>query len=116
MRVPSFLNFLTLSARGSESVESHSEKRSAALPPGVSSVKFLGNAYDNNFPNVYRDNGGGGNINGVNFIVWSDTSTTNGGPNGALTSFVSNSIAALEYVSNTSYALNAEPDKLTKLE
>ncbi|MCJ1313584.1 hypothetical protein MMC25_007263 [Agyrium rufum] len=61
----------------------------ASLPP-TGSCAYLGQA-TSNFPNVTRDGGGGGTINGENLIIFSDTQTYNG--NGALTSFVSNSIA-----------------------
>lgn len=100
MHLPPFLHFLGLSARTFEpavQIDTAIERRSTV--PKVASIRELGTAYNTNFPNVYRDNGGGGNLNGINFVVFSDTGVTNGGPNGALTWFVSNSIAAIDYVS-----------------
>lgn len=97
--MPSVLHLLNLSAPAVEPdvrASTFLEKRSTV--PKVESIRQLGTAYDPNCPNVYRDNGGGGQINGINFIVFSDTGMTNGGPNGNLTWFVSNSIAAMVYV------------------
>ncbi len=74
---------------------------SAALPPSYT-VTELGTTFDNNFPNVYRDNGGGGSVGGINYVVFSDTAVTNGGRNGDLVYFVSNSIAVMDYVSRYS--------------
>ena len=62
------------------------------LPPSFT-VEEIGMANDTAFPNVYRDGGGGGLVNGKNIIVYSDTSTTSGGPSASLRYFTSNSIA-----------------------
>ena len=62
------------------------------LPPSFT-VEEIGTANDTAFPNVYRDGGGGGLVNGKNVIVFSDTSTTSGGPAASLRYFTSNSIA-----------------------
>ncbi|KAF2814104.1 uncharacterized protein BDZ99DRAFT_231473 [Mytilinidion resinicola] len=65
--------------------------RSGTLPP-----KFTVSEYSNDavgFPNVYRDGGGGGTINGKNIIVFCDTTTTDGGPSGKMIGFTSNSAA-----------------------
>jgi len=94
----SFLFILKLSLIVRANALPQLPKRSGTLPPVVSSVNLLGTAYDNNFPNVYRDNGGGGKVNGLNLIVFADTSVTNGGRNGELVYFVSNSVAVMNYV------------------
>lgn len=109
MHLPPFLHFLGLSARtvgSSIQVEAAIERRSTV--PKVASIRELGTAYDTNFPDVYRDNGGGGYLNGVNFVVFSDTGVTNGGPNGDLTWFVSNSIAAMDYVRHSPHSFPSE--------
>ena len=62
---------------------------SAALPPSFS-VTYLGQA-TSNFPNVTRDGGGGGTVNGENLIIFDDTEVHNA--LGNLTHFVPNSIA-----------------------
>jgi hypothetical protein len=99
MYLPRFFDFLGLSAYASQiSLQEDAAIERRSTVPTVASIVQLGSAYDPNFPNVYRDNGGGGNLNGINFIVFADTGVTNGGPNGALTWFVSNSIAAIDYV------------------
>jgi hypothetical protein len=100
MYIPRFLHFLSLSAKAAEplvQVDTHIARWSTTVPQ-VASIRELGTTYDNDFPNVFRDNGGGGNLNGINFIVFSDTAVTDGGAGGALTWFVSNSIAAINYV------------------
>jgi len=96
MRISSLSNIVKLSLLVGANAQV--EKRSGTLPPVVSSVDLLGTAYDTNFPNVYRDNGGGGKVNGLNLVVFADTSVTNGGRNGELVYFVSNSVAVLDYV------------------
>ena len=63
-----------------------------SLPPSFV-VEDIGTTNDTAFPNVYRDGGGGGLISGKNIIVFSDTSTTTGGPSDSLKYFTSNSIA-----------------------
>lgn len=49
-----------------------------------------GSSWDPNFPNMYRDGGGGITVAGVNLMTFSDTYTTNGGLTGSWTSFVAN--------------------------
>ena len=49
----------------------------ATLPPQTN-VKFIGTT-NSNLPNIFRDGGGGGKINGLNFLIFSDgIYTTNG--------------------------------------
>ena len=49
----------------------------AKLPPQTN-VKFIGRT-TSNLPNIFRDGGGGGKINGLNFMIFSDgIYTTNG--------------------------------------
>ena len=86
------------------------QKRKPTLPPTVSSVDILGTTFDSKFPNVYRDNGGGGNISGINFVVFADTTITSGGPNGAMTSFASNTIAAMVHVCFPTSLKAADPN------
>jgi len=65
--------------------------RAASLPP-----KFTVSEYSNDavgYPNVYRDGGMGGTLNGHNIIVFCDTTTTNGGPKGSMIGFTTNSAA-----------------------
>ena len=81
-----FLISLLLANRSLAFVDDHT------LPPTFT-IKEIGTTNDTAFPNVYRDGGGGGLINGENVIVFSDTSTTTGGPSGSLKYFTSNSIA-----------------------
>ena len=47
----------------------------------------MGQATDSGFPDVMRDRGDGGSINGKNIIVFSDTSTSDG--TGGLKGFTS---------------------------
>lgn len=67
------------------------------IPPIVVSSVNLGYATDVEFnPNLYRDGGGGGLINGINVIVFSDTWT-----NGTDNSFWHNTIAYMGIVRYT---------------
>jgi hypothetical protein len=69
--------------------------RAASLPPRYS-IQKLGYT-TSNFPNIYRDGGGGGTINGLNFILFSDGIYTSGGVPASdlhnMLNFSSNSIA-----------------------
>ena len=62
------------------------------LPPRVS-VEEIGTTFNELFPNVYRDGGGGGTVNGKHIIVFSDTISTKGDLKAPMTGFTSNSIA-----------------------
>lgn len=61
----------------------------AQLPPSFSVSTYAGKA--TGFPNVDRDGGGGGVLNGKNVLIFSDTITTNDA--GAMVNFSSNSYA-----------------------
>ncbi|KAK7183176.1 hypothetical protein DPSP01_011441 [Paraphaeosphaeria sporulosa] len=63
----------------------------ANLPPKFT-VDSIG-IQSSNFPDVYRDGGGGGTINGVNIMTFSDTTTTAGGVTGSMKGFADNTIA-----------------------
>ncbi|KAI9745020.1 MAG: hypothetical protein M1818_001298 [Claussenomyces sp. TS43310] len=71
----------------------------ASLPP-TSSVLLLGNT-SSTIPNIYRDGGGGGQVNGLNFLNWADGVTTTGGvpdsENSNWINFTSNSISYSGY-------------------
>jgi hypothetical protein len=97
----SFLfNALTLSLLVGANPLPRMQRRGAAFPPKYTVNQLDGFANQTSFPQVYRDNGGGGNINGVNLVVFSDTSITANGAGrfGPLEHFVSNSVAAMKYV------------------
>jgi hypothetical protein len=68
--------------------------------PQVPRVEAIGTTISN-FPNIYRDGGGGGKINGLNLMIFSDGIYTSGGLPGSDNSnwvnFTSNSIAASNY-------------------
>lgn len=75
-------------------------KTRATLPPTYSVVP-LGDT-TSTIPNIYRDGGGGGKINGLNFIWFADGITTTGGVPDTTSldnwvNFSSNSIAYSEY-------------------
>jgi hypothetical protein len=101
MHVSFLFNALTLSLLVGANPLPRIQRRGAALPPKYTVNELDGFANQTSFPQVYRDNGGGGNINGVNIVVFSDTSITADGAGrfGPLEHFVSNSVAAMEYVS-----------------
>ncbi|KAK3331505.1 hypothetical protein B0H66DRAFT_98761 [Apodospora peruviana] len=65
------------------------------ITASVVSLGFL----TSNYPNIYRDGGGGGQVNGLNLIMFSDGMYTSGGvPNdNNLRNFTSNSIAVSGY-------------------
>ena len=69
---------------------------SLRLPPTFS-VKEIGTTFNELFPNVYRDGGGGGTVNGKHIIVFSDTISTKGDLKAPMTGFTSNSIAYVRY-------------------
>lgn len=77
--------------------------RRASLPPVIQSAVTLGNS-TSNFPRIYRDGGGGGQINGKNYAIFSDgIYTTSGIPKNDLSNwanFTSNSIALIANPSN----------------
>ena len=100
MHVSFLFNALTLSLLVGANPLPRIQRRGAALPPKYTVNELDGFANQTSFPQVYRDNGGGGNINGVNLVVFSDTSITANGAGrfGPLEHFVSNSVAAMEYV------------------
>ncbi|KAM7189448.1 hypothetical protein V8F33_010031 [Rhypophila sp. PSN 637] len=68
--------------------------------PRILNIQSLGST-TSNLPNIYRDGGGGGKINGINFIIFSDSLYTSGGvpksDNSNLVNFSSNSLAASNY-------------------
>jgi hypothetical protein len=101
MHISFIFNALTLSLLVGANPLPRVQRRGAALPPKYTVNELDGFANQSSFPQVYRDNGGGGNINGVNLVVFSDTSVTpdGSGRNGELIHFVSNSVAAMQYVS-----------------
>ncbi|KAK0712567.1 hypothetical protein B0T26DRAFT_856723 [Lasiosphaeria miniovina] len=73
--------------------------RAVAVPPP--SVEFLGRT-TSNFPNVFRDGGGGGRINGLNMMIFSDGIYTKDGRPPAedfsnWANFSSNSIAVSDW-------------------
>ena len=72
------------------------------LPSTPAYVANLGLTSDSAFnPNIRRDGGGGGYVNGRHIIGFSDTITVNNGQHGALTdfdSFVHNTFAYMGYV------------------
>ena len=78
---------------------SRTVSRRASLPPQYT-YQIIGNS-SSTFPNVYRDGGGGGQINGLNFVVFADgTETTGGYPlddGSNFAGFESNSIVYSEY-------------------
>jgi hypothetical protein len=100
MHVSFLFNALTLSLLVGANPLPRIQRRGAALPPKYTVNELDGFANQTSFPQVYRDNGGGGNINGVNLVVFSDTSITANGAGrfGPLEHFVSNSVAAMQYV------------------
>lgn len=76
------------------------EKRFAALPPKAS-AKLLGNTKAS-LPNIYRDGGGGGKVNGLNLMIFSDGLYSSNGQkvdakNSNLGNFTSNSISVSGY-------------------
>jgi hypothetical protein len=77
----------------------------ANLPPQFT-VKSIG-IQSSNFPNVYRDGGGGGTINGVKIMTFSDTTTTAGGMTGPMKGFTDNTIA---YVGHNGQPLHQTTD------
>ncbi len=48
----------------------------------IATTIYPGNAAATGFPGVVRDNGGGGQVNGHNVIVFGDTQTPEDGPTG----------------------------------
>ena len=67
------------------------EAATPSLPPRFS-VKALGNVLQGkNFPDVKRDGGGGGLVNGQHLLVFSDTATVDG--DGRQYGFTCNSVA-----------------------
>ncbi|KAJ4304694.1 hypothetical protein N0V90_000221 [Kalmusia sp. IMI 367209] len=77
----------------------------ASLPPKFS-VEEIG-IQSSNFPDVYRDGGGGGTLNGLHLITFSDTTTTTGGIVGSMKGFTDNTIA---YVGQNGQPINKAAD------
>jgi hypothetical protein len=116
MHVSFLFNALTLSLLVGANPLPRIQRRGAALPPKYTVNELDGFANQTSFPQVYRDNGGGGNINGVNIVVFSDTSVTADGAGrfGPLEHFVSNSVAVMEYVSVLFSLSNITNSRLTQ--
>lgn len=71
--------------------QAHGLVARATLPPQFT-VEPIG-VQSSNFADVYRDGGGGGTINGLNIMTFSDTTTTAGGVQGAMKGFTANTFA-----------------------